>query len=95
MCFEELKTQSVPRYTPFKCVEMDLNFFFRDVALFRVISGVIDLITPEEVRLIKPCCEKIYHLHISGTKVKNNYYKSIPAVLSALHMIALARSFHP
>ena len=71
------------------------DLFSRDVALFRVISGVIDLIIPEEVRLIKPCCEKIYHLHINGTKVQNNYYKSIRAVLSAIHMIAMARSFYP
>ena len=47
------------------------------------------------VRLIKPCCEKIYYLHINGTKVQNNYYKSIHTVLSALHMIAMARSFNP
>ena len=40
-------------------------------------------------------CEKIYYLHINGTKVQNNYYKSICAVLSAFHTIAMARSFYP
>ena len=49
----------------------------------------------EEVRLIKPCCEKIYYLHTNGTKVQNNYYKSFRAVLSALHMIAIARYLNP
>ena len=34
------------RGIPYKCGEMNLNFFSRDVALFRVISGVIDLINP-------------------------------------------------
>ena len=67
------------RYTTYKCGEMDLNFFSRDVLS-------VDFL--EEVRLIKPCCEKIYYLHINETKVQNNYYKSIHAVLSALHMIA-------
>ena len=32
-------------YTKCKCGEMDLNFFSRDVALYRFISGVIDLIS--------------------------------------------------
>ena len=82
---------SMPRYTTYKCGEMDLNFFFLATLLFIVLS--VDFL--EEVRLIKPCCEKIYYLHVNGTKVQNNYYKSIHAVLSALHMIAMARSFYP
>ena len=86
----------MPRYTtykchghnrPCKCVEMDLNFF-----LATLLSIVLSVDFLEEVRLIKPCCEKIYNLHTNGTKVQNNYYKSIRAVLSALHMIAMARS---
>ena len=81
----------MPRYTTYKCVEMDLNFFSRDVALYRFVLSVDFL---KEVRLIKPCCEKIYNLHTNGTKVQNNYYKSIRAVLSALHMIAMARSLN-
>ena len=80
----------MPRYTTYKCVEMDLNFFLATL-LFIVFS--VDFL--EEVRLIKPCCEKIYNLHTNGTKVQNNYYKSFRAVLSALHMIAMARSFNP
>ena len=64
--------------------------FSRDVALFRFISDVIDLISSK-----RSCYEKIYYLHINGTKVQNNYYKSIRAVLSVLHIIAMTRSFYP
>ena len=75
----------MPRYTTYKCGEMDLNFFL--VTLLYIALSV-DFF--EEVRPIKPCCEKMYYLHTNGTKVQNNYYKSIRAVLSALHMIAMA-----
>ena len=45
----------MPRYTTYKCGEKDLKIFFsRDVTLFRVISGVIDLISSK-----RSCCEKI------------------------------------
>ena len=80
----------MPRYTTYKCGEMDLNFFLSTL-LFIVLS--VDFL--EEVRLIKQCCEKIYYLHTNGTKVQNNYYKSIRAALSAFHMIAMAGSFNP
>ena len=80
----------MPRNTTYKCGEMDLNFFLATL-LLNVLS--VDFL--EEVRLIKPCCEKIYYLHINGTKVQNHYYKNIRAVLSALYMIAMARSFYP
>ena len=72
-------------------VEKWILTFFLMTLLFIVLS--VDFL--EEVRLIKPCCEKTYYLHINGTKKQNNYYKSIHAVLSALHMIAMARSFNP
>ena len=75
----------MPRYTTYKCGEMDLNFFLATL-LFIALS--VDFF--EEVRLIRPCCEKMFYLHTNGTKVQNNYYKSIRAVLSALHMIAMA-----
>ena len=29
----------MPKYTTYKCGEMDFNFFSRDVALYRFISG--------------------------------------------------------
>ena len=80
----------MPRYTTYKCGEMDFNNFLATL-LFIVLS--VDFL--EEVRLIKPCCEKIYYLHTNRTKVQNNNYKSIRAVLLALHMIAMARSFNP
>ena len=65
----------MPRYCIYKCGEMDLNFFSRDVALYHFISGVIDLISSNRSDLLKPCCQKIYYLHINGTNVQNNYYK--------------------
>ena len=43
----------MPRYTTYKCGEMDLNFFSRDVALYRFISGVIDLISSKRSDLLK------------------------------------------
>ena len=79
------------RGIPLINVEKWILTFFLASLLFIVLS--VDFL--EEVRLIKPCCEKNYYLHINGTKVQNNYYKSIHAVLSALHMIAMARSFNP
>ena len=45
-------------------VEKRILTFSRDVALYRFISRVIDLISSKS-QTIKPCCEKIYYLHIN------------------------------
>ena len=79
------------RGIPLINVEKWILIFFLATLLFIVLS--VDFLA--EVRLIKPCYEKIYYLHINGIKVQNNYYKNNRAVLSALHMIAMARSFYP
>ena len=46
------------RYTTYKCGEMDLNFFSRDVTLYRFISGVIDLISSKRSDLLSQVARK-------------------------------------
>ena len=77
------------RGIPLINVEKWILTFSRDVALYRFISRMT-----RRSQTIKPYCKKIYYLHINGTNVQNNYYKSIHTVLSILHMIATARSLH-
>ena len=54
------------RGIPLINVENWIIFFSLATLLFIVLS--VDFL--EEVRLIKPCCEKIYYLHSNGTKCR-------------------------